>query len=326
MQPRKADYRALALLAVSIGGVLLAGALLSPPLFFAAQAYIKSHPGSAFGELLAKSEFPGYFNRAAMLAAFVGLIPLLSSLRLSWSDMTGGLGAGRGVRQLGLGFTVALFWMIVMGAVCFLVGASKLKPSPNWSGVLMPLASGFAVATLEEMLFRGAVLGILAHSLGAARGLWWTTGIFALLHFMKPPADGTFAADHVTWTSGFAVIPQLFRGFGQWNNFIGEFLLLFAVGWVLARARQKSGGLWLGIGLHAGWVAGMKYFGQIVVVTKLVNEGSLSPWMVRNTCRSIVSPIVGVVPVVAVVLTGFTVLFFIAASRMATDEKAVAAP
>lgn len=321
MQPRKADYRALALLAVFIAGVLVAGALLAPPLFFAAQSFIKSHPGTSVSAVLAKSEFPGYFNRAAMLAAFIGLVPLLRSLRLSWPEMTGTLGTRRGVKDLAAGFIIALLWMLAMGAVCFLVGAAKLKSSPNWTGVFMPLVSGFAVATLEEMLFRGAVLGILSHSLGAVRGLWWTSGLFAILHFLKPPLDGTFAPEQVTWTSGFAVIPHLFRGFGQLNNFVGEFLLLLAVGLVLAAARKRSGGLWLGIGLHAGWVAGMKYFGQIVSVTKLVNEGALAPWMIRNTCKSIVSPIVGIVPVLAVVLTGATILLVLLRSRTSKAES-----
>lgn len=324
MQPHKADYRALARLAVFIGGVLLAGALLSPPLFFAAQSFIRNHPDSAVAGVLAKSEFPGYFNRAAMLAAFVGLVPLLRLLRLTWREMTGGLGRRKGMPQLGLGFILALVWILGMGFFCFAAGACKLKIAPGWGSVVMPLISGFTVATLEEMLFRGAVLGILCHSLGPQRGLWWTTGLFALVHFLKPPADGTFAADQVTWISGFEVMPHLFRGFGQWNNFIGEFVLLFAVGWVLACARQKSDGLWLSIGLHAGWVAGMKYFSQIVVVTQTLNDGNLAPWMVRNTCRSIVSPIVGVVPVIAVLLTGLVAFRLV--RRMSADatEKAVA--
>ena len=259
-----------------------------------------------------------------MLAAFIGLIPLLRSLRLTWREMTGGLPSSKGLPQLGLGFIVALVWILGMGLFCFAAGACKLKLAPGWGSIAMPVVSGLTVATLEEILFRGAVLGILCHSLGARRGLWWTTGIFALVHFLKPPADGVFAGDQVTWASGFQLIPHLFRGFGQWNNFIGEFILLFAVGWVLARTRQDSGGLWLGIGLHAGWVAGMKYFSQIVVVTQVLNDGDFAPWMVRNTCRSIVSPIVGVVPVIAVLLTGLVALRLV--HRMSADaaEKAVA--
>ena len=324
MQQHKADYRALARLAVFVGGVLIAAALLSPWLFFAAQSFIRGNPGSAVSQLLVESEFPSYFNRAAMLAAFIGLIPLLRSLRLTWRDVTGGLAARQGGPQLGWGFGVALVWIAGMGLVCFASDACRLKPSPEWGSIGMPLVSGFTVALIEEMLFRGAILGILCHSLGPRSGLWWTTGGFALVHFLKPPADGFIAADQVTWTSGFSVIPQLFRGFGEWNHFVGEFALLFAVGWVLAKARQNSGGLWLGVGLHAGWVAGMKYFSQIAIVTPALSKDKFAPWMVRNTCRAIVSPIVGVVPVIAVLLTGLVALWLVRRRTVAASEKGVA--
>jgi len=324
MQQHKPDYRILALLSVFIGGVLVAGALLAPPLFFAAQSYIQSHPDSSLSALLSKSEFPGYFNRAAMLAAFIGLIPMLRSLHMTRRQMTGDLTARQGWPQLGLGFGVALVWIAAMGIVCFAAEACRLKSSPGWGGIAMPLASGFTVAAMEELLFRGAALGMLSHSLGARRGLWWTTLFFALVHFLKPPAHGTILAEQVTWTSGFWVIPQLFRGFGQWNNFIGEFVLLFAVGWVLATARQRTGGLWLSIGLHAGWVAGMKYFSQIIATTPSLNNSEFAPWLVRNTCRSIVSPIVGVVPVLAVLLTGIVALSLARRMSGTSSEKGVA--
>ena len=74
---------------------------------------------------------------------------------------------------------------------------------------------------------------------------------------------------------------------------------------------------------HAGWVAGMKYFGQIVLVTQDLNDGAFAPWMVRNTCRSIVSPIVGVVPVIAVLLTGLVALRLVRPAA-GIAEKAVA--
>ena len=324
MQPFKPDYRTLARLAIYIATVLLVAAVLAPPVFFAAQAYIHDHPQGMVAEVLAKKEFPGSFNRCAMLAAFAGLLPLLLSVRLSWNAIAGPLSWRRGVWQLGGGFLAAVVGIILMGFACWAGGACKMKSVPGWDNWLLPLVSGFSVATMEEILFRGVILGVLCHSLGRTRGLYWTTGVFALVHFLKPPADGTLLADQVTSASGFWVITQLFRGFGQWQNFIGEFMLLFVVGWVLGKARHRTDGLWLSIGLHAGWVAGMKYFGQLVTTTTALRTGDLTPWMVPNTCRSIVSPIVGVVPVLMVLLTGLVVLWLIGPSRPTSDEKAVA--
>jgi len=219
---------------------------------------------------------------------------------------------------------MALVGIALMGWICIDSGACKFKSVPRWTAWAMPLASGLSVAVIEEFLFRGAILGILCHSLGKRRGLFWTTTVFAVLHFLKPPADGTLPDEHVTWASGFWVLTQLFRGFGEWNHFLGEFLLLFAVGWVLAQARQKSDGLWLSIGLHAGWVAGMKYFGGLINLTAGLKAGEFAPWMVLNTCRAIVSPVVGIMPVVVVGLTGLATVWLVSRLWRAPFEKDVA--
>lgn len=326
MQPFKPDYRALTRLAIYIAAILVAGAVLAPPVFFAAQRYVAGNPQGPGAELLASKEFPSYYSRCAMLAALLGLFPLLRSLRLNWSAIGGEQPVGSGMKHLVAGFLAAVTGTVLMGLITWWAGACKPRSVPGWENWLMPVLSGFSVSVLEEILFRGVILGILCLSLGARRGLYWTTGVFALVHFLKPPVDGAIAAEQVTWTSGFWVITQLFRGFGHWHNFVGEFLLLFVVGWALGRARLQTNGLWLSIGLHAGWVAAMKYVGQIMTTTTSLRTGELGPWMVPNTCKAIVSPIVGVVPVLMVLLTALVVLA-IAGRRHATPrEKGVAAP
>lgn len=317
MQPVKASYQALGTLLLFIAGVLCLGALLAPVLFSWAQGYIAHSPGTATGRLLASKEFPSYFSRACMLVAFAGLYPLLKTLRISWSSIVGDVPLRPGLTQTGKGMALAMIGIALMGFICLKAGACRMRPEPAWSALAMPLLSGISVATLEELLFRGAILGILTHSLGARAGLVWTTGVFAILHFLKPPVDGSIAAADVTWASGFWVIGQLFRGFGAWNNFIGEFILLTAVGWALGQARLKTNALWLSIGLHAGWVAGMKYFGGIVKTTTAVREGDLAPWMITNTCRAIVSPIVGIVPTLAVLATALLALWLVRSPQKA---------
>ncbi len=303
--------RTLFLILGFIAAVLVGGALLAPCLFFAAQAVIRHSPDGAIAQVLADKEFPGYFNRAAVLAAVVGLFPLLRLLRVSWRAVLGDVPFATGWKQVLASFALALVLIVGMEVVCGWLGAVRLKPHPGWSAVSKPLLSGFSVAVMEEFLFRGAMLTILCTALGKRPGLWWTTGIFAILHFLKPPADGALPDAQVTWTSGFWVITQLFSGFGAWEKFVGEFLLLAAVGWVLGRARLASHGLWVSIGLHAGWVAGMKYFGQLVVRSGALDRGDFIPWMVKNTCRAIVSPIVGIIPLVAVLITGLLALLLI---------------
>ena len=45
--------------------------------------------------------------------------------------------------------------------------------------------------------------------------------------------------------------------------------MLFAVGLILGYSRLKTKSLWLGIGLHAGWVFGIKFFSPF---TRLSND------------------------------------------------------
>lgn len=309
--PPERTSRTLLLILGYVAGVLLLGALLAPPLFFAAKGVMEKSPDSALTHFLAGKEFPAYFNRAVLVAAVAGLWPLLRILRMRWKEISGDVPATRGAGHAALGFATALLFIAAMGWYCWWSEACREKPDPAWGNVLKPLLSGLTVSVIEEFLFRGAVLGILCRSLGTRAGLWWTTGIFAFVHFLKPPLDGAIPDASVTWSTGFWVITQLLRGFGAWQNVVAEFLLLAAVGWVLARARLATGGLWLSIGLHMGWVAGMKYFGGLVFTTKALRAGDFAPWMTQNTCRAIVSPVVGIVPLIAVLLTGLVVLLMV---------------
>lgn len=300
--------------------VLLLGALLSPLLFFSVQALIKTSPDSWLAQGLQDKEFPSYFNRACLLAVIIGLFPLLKSMNMKWGEIIGSVRWNSGWKDLLTGFGLAIILLAMMAALFVWSGVIKLKSDADWFAFGMPLVSGFTVAIMEEFIFRGAMLSVLCRSLGLKAGLWWTTLIFASVHFLKPPADGVFPDASITWLSGFAVIPHLFQGFGHWENFIGEFLMLAAVGWALGKARLTTNGLWASIGLHAGWVAGMKYASPLTLKTKALHMGEFNPWMVENTCRAIVSPVVGIVPILFVLLTGLLTLWVCRRARSLKDQ------
>jgi CAAX protease family protein len=316
LEPKR-SHRDLLLIVAYVAGVLVFAALLAPWLQAAGQTF--AHLGQERGwrdvrglggivKAAEKTELPGYFDRAALLAALAGLWPLFRVLKIEWRSVVGRVTPSTGWRQMLAAFAIAALLLLAMGALCLWLPVCTLGRNPPWLSIGPPLASGFTVAVLEEFLFRGAMLGILRRSLSVRAAVFWTTVIFAVLHFLKPPEHGSMVHDPVTWASGFAVIPQLFRGFGQWQNFLAEFLLLLGVGWVLARARVATDGLWAGIGLHAGWVACMKYFMQATATTPALRHGDLMPWFAENHCRSIVSPVVGFVPLAIILLTGFIAL------------------
>lgn len=322
--PASSSSRTLLLILGYVAAVLVGGALLAPALFFAAKAVMQHSPDGVVARLLGEKAFPGYFNRAALIAAVIGLVPLLKSLRVGWRQVLGDVPFSTGWKQSVSIFFLAAILLVPLGIIGVWLGAVRMKPDPAWTAVIRPLMSGCTVAVMEEFLFRGAILVILCRTLGNRAGLWWTTGIFAIVHFLKPPLEGALPDEQVTWTSGFWVITQLFSGFGAWEKFIGEFLFLVVVGWVLGRARLTSGGLWVSIGLHAGWVTGMKHLSQLVMRTGALDRGDFSPWMVKNTCRAIVSPFVGIIPLIGVLLTGLTVLSVVRMWWNRGGEKVIA--
>ena len=311
--PPRSRHRELLIIAAYVAIVLCAGALFAPVLFAGgkwllqiaeSRGWDQSRALGWFVHALRNTEFPGYFDRAALIAALLLLWPLLRLLRVSWREVTGGSKKGA-LREGGISFLLAISLLAAMAFAIIQIGVCKLGRNPDWFSLGKPLMTGLAVGIIEEFLFRGAMLGILRRSFGDRGAVFWTTFFFAMLHFLKPPAHGSMPDESVHWWSGFAIIPQLFRGFGDSGEFVAEFLLLASVGWMLARARLATDALWASIGLHAGWVAGMKYLGQIASTTPALRARDFAPWFAENHCKAIVSPVVGLVPLITVLITGF---------------------
>jgi membrane protease YdiL (CAAX protease family) len=101
--------------------------------------------------------------------------------------------------------------------------------------------------------------------MGATGALWWTSGLFALVHFLKP--DPSVKVLEVGWLSGFELVPHSFHQFAQPLLFLGGFGTLLTLGLVLGVALQRTGSLWMSIGFHAGLVLAkgvfLKSFGLV---------------------------------------------------------------
>jgi len=116
---------------------------------------------------------------------------------------------------------------------------------------------GLGVGILEEFFFRG-VLGL---AWWRAMGNRWLGGvifigalIFGAAHFIRPrPSPGLEAG----WVSGFLAWGrlELWGGIGHLWKLAG----LILIGLILARLVSNQRTLAGAIGLHAGWVAGMRW-------------------------------------------------------------------
>ena len=94
-------------------------------------------------------------------------------------------------------------------------------------------------------VLRGSDWGYLADTLRThpARSDWMIAAEY------KP-----FAYSNIGWDSGLKMTAAIFRKTAEPTRFFSEFLTLFAIGIILARARCSTRSLWLPIGLHAGWI------------------------------------------------------------------------
>lgn len=296
-----------------IAAVLVGAALLAPHFYrignaFTAFALAHGWRDSAvIGWIVRAAEktgLPGYFDRAALVVALIGLWPLFRSLRLTRPEIIGSCSLRDSSKHAAIGFILAAACIAIMGVAFSHFGVSRIPKSAAWGKVMTPLISGWCVAALEEFLFRGAMLGVLRRSLRPMPALLVTTVLFALLHFLKPPEQDSIPPDEVSWASGFLVAARLLDGFAEWQNIVAEFFLLFAVGGILGGARMATGGLGLGIGLHAGLVTAMKYFSQVSTPTAAMRREEFFPWVSENHCKAIVGSYVGLVPVAVILIIG----------------------
>src|SRR5206468_3217237 len=103
---------------------------------------------------LADKEFTGYFSRAVMLAAVIGLAPVLRWLRVSWRQVLGDVPLSIGWKQVLASFALAVLLIGVMGLLCGALGGVRIKPDADWTHLAKPLLSGVTVGIMEEFLFR----------------------------------------------------------------------------------------------------------------------------------------------------------------------------
>ena len=195
-------------------------------------------------------------NRLAMLIALVGLIVLTRRLGLANRLALGyGLPRSEFFRQLGIGWAAGIGLMLPLVALLLALDVRQIKPGID--GDLLPLvlggiASGFAVAFIEETFFRGVLFSAVARSSSARAAIIAPTLLYAALHFLGgklrvPPEE-------VRWIHGFEVLSRLFERYAQPLALVDSFLALVALGVLLSMVRLRTGAIAGCIGLHAAGV------------------------------------------------------------------------
>jgi membrane protease YdiL (CAAX protease family) len=241
--------------------VLLLGAAAAP------QAYAFGLWAVQAGHLpsLRRFCFAAYLNRALMVAALGALLPGL--WRLWQQPAAGPASFGRRLALGAVGFAWALAAMAAFVAALNLAGLVHLRGWPNGSDAMLALGIACLVAPLEEWSFRGVLLQALKSALGSRLAVCVCAALFASVHFLRlEPGQGGMGP--VTWTSGFAALPHLFWQFAPPSRLGGGWVTLFCLGLVLGSAALRCGTLCLPVGLHAGFVVGLKLTGVSVAAVR----------------------------------------------------------
>lgn len=242
-----------------------------------------------------RADFPRFFDRSLMLSALVLLFPLIGwlklgrgpgsfrdtpwSLRLPDSAILSNCGQPlqrnpNGWAHLCFGFFVAAGLLLLSGWVMLQAGcfvwkdaamstrgmANKFPMEINWVKALKDAVPGaLIVSFIEEILFRGVLLGIFLRAMRPAPAIALLSFLFAFVHFLEP-ADGAVVPDPEAANAGFILLGQIFNRFADPLSMLSRFSIIAMVGVVLAYARYRTASLWLPIGLHIGWVFGVKMF------------------------------------------------------------------
>lgn len=241
--PSPALRLALAWLIVFAGG-LLAAAALAPAGYALLQAL---DPDTRW-------PFSRVFDRFAMAAALTALLAFRS--RTGWRELAPLLARGRLVTRagaLGAGFVAALLAIGAGTVWAFAAGwlgppevpieLASARSAKTLLGALVP-------ATIEEVFFRGLLLGSLAARLRWPTAAALSSLVYAAVHLLA--SDSSYRVRGFEPAAGFAYLGHVLSRQLE-PAALAPLVGLLLAGLVLAQVVRLSGSLYLAIGLHAAW-------------------------------------------------------------------------
>jgi membrane protease YdiL (CAAX protease family) len=241
---------------ILLSAALLFTCLLSPWIAALWDLIIMTLPG---GEDY-RYPFSRIFNRLFMITTILLFLTFRKHLKLE--SLKGyGLGPLReGYRNLLKGSTLALASMIAlviaMAASSIFTPYFRLSPSVALERSLSALLTALTVGLFEELFFRAIIFRGLLEDLKLPGALFVTNFFYAAVHFIRPAEK--VVAQGIDISAGLRHVVSSFRPFLDPPSLLPGLFGLFLIGLVLSYALLRTGSLYLSIGLHAGWIFGIK--------------------------------------------------------------------
>lgn len=275
------------------------------------------------GASAAKADLGTYFSRALYLAVLLSLPVLIFRLRKIRADRGADASAvsllpppapwkTRAI-HLVAAFALATILLWALGLGLEAAGAFSADASPpSISKVLRKsLIAAILAGIIEEWLFRGLLLGVWLRIAKPMSALLSVSFIFAVVHFLQPPADYPIANPSSPF-AGFQLLEGILQHFLDPRFIAAELALLFVLGIVLGSNRLRTGSLCVPIGLHAGFVFAFKSFNLLYNNA----ETSLRPLWIGESLRS------GLLPLATLILAG-AICRFVFRSRKPSNNPPV---
>lgn len=218
---------------------------------FAYPAWMLLHPFFAF-------PFHRVGERIGMLALLAGFLVVAPRLRLADRVSLGyGLPRRAFLREAGWGVALGVASMLAVVGLMSALGLLEWTAAAGLSGtdllrlVALRLASGLAVAFIEETFLRGAMHTAIERESGTRLAVLLTALLYAATHFL---ASYHIAPAQVTARSGLELLAGTLHAWAHPAGIVDAFLALLAVGVLLGMVRAATGNIAACTGLHAGWV------------------------------------------------------------------------
>ena len=270
--PAASGVRLLLWIAGFFAASLLLGGALAGPVF-----NVLLWLGRNFQSLeaLRDVEFERIASRCVLIALLVAAVPVA---RRAGIRSARGIGFAPGVRWgrlTGAGFLAGAAATVAIFTAGLASGAYGLQETFR-HGVIgksaVYLAGALLVGLIEEGFFRGVLFGALRRSVGFWGGAAIAGVIYSAVHFAKPRPPVGVVYGHVY--SGIDLIPHMFNTVDLGPHFFPLALTLFLLSVVLCALYQRTGSLYVSIGLHAGLVWVMRIGGYF-----LERNEAVLPWL-----------------------------------------------
>lgn len=238
--------------------ILVGSAIIAPPIYFIVDKFAES---SQFCSYLISKGFHRFLSRSMMLIALVGLYPLYRSLGIKSLAEAGLAPFKVHWRNVCYGFLFGFVTLSIPVFVSLAWGGVSLKTDKTSVEVLRHLLNaGFSavvVSFLEELVFRGGILGSTQRVYGWRFAIIFSSAVYSIVHFFAKIER----LGEIHWYSGFVGILTMLRGFVDFKAVVPGFFNLFIAGVILGLFFKRTGNLYFSMGTHGGWIFWLKTYG-----------------------------------------------------------------